>query len=54
MRGRESMGDLLLTLGIEATLGMAATLADPPAAAPSFVGGVAVTVGAMRVGPFHL
>lgn len=51
---REAHEVPLLTLGIEATLGAAATSLEPGGEEPSVVAGVGVTVGAMRIGPFHL
>lgn len=55
LRPREYTSDLLLTLGLEATLGMAGVIDDAPGnETVSFVGGLAVTVGATRVAPFHL
>lgn len=52
---RRTTGDPLLTLGVEATFGMAATLDDLTAANPvSVVGGLAITLSAMRIQPFHL
>ncbi|MDB4928469.1 MAG: hypothetical protein JWM10_953 [Myxococcaceae bacterium] len=51
---RDSSRAPLLTLGLEATLGMAATLDASDPGGTSFVGGLAVTVGATSIGPFHL
>lgn len=50
---RDGSGRPLITLGLEATLGTAATFdaSDPDGIA--FVGGLAVTVGATSIGPFH-
>ena len=51
---RETSAAPLLTLGIEATLGAAITSLTPDTDESSVVAGVSVTVGAMRIGPFHL
>jgi hypothetical protein len=50
---RASSSGPLITLGLEATLGLAATLAASDRDGTSFVGGLGVTVGATSIGPFH-
>ena len=50
---RQGSGDLLVTLGVEATLGAAVDGLTTSASQTSVVGGVSVTVGAMSIGPFH-
>lgn len=44
----------LITLGVEATLGAALSSPTPDTEEASVVAGVSVTVGAMRIAPFHL
>jgi hypothetical protein len=51
---RDSSRRLLLTLGLDATFGMASTLDESDPEGTSLVGGLAVTVGATSIGPFHL
>jgi len=51
---REASQAALITLGIEATLGAALSSPTPDTEEASVVAGLSVTVGAMRIAPFHL